>query len=405
MMKVSTDKIEAENIAGRDLIINKTIERVGPEKVSVVSGMIMGAVMLTAVLIPCPSRLQYEVFRLLMAIGLFGFSSALPSALKVRISERVKVSGALVIFLIAIIWNPTSLLINDGCGDQLSVSGTVWLGSQRLAGAKVSAPLLNEVDQTNSSGEFDLPYDHTLAGDSVELTVTFRQLEKRQMATLDNQQNIRVEFADTLIQLTEAVLTRAIASHIAKSQRDVKAELKKLLIQHNRKPSSRKSVEQRLAIWEKLEGGVKNDIVFENGFLRLNTLRSVEDADLESDYLMLSTGWGMQTPQFFLINWENKIEKGENQSTVKLEVLIFNQANDGYELINNTQADLRVKTKHRVRYDYPLQLTHIKFEYSSRTEWRKQSKIQLLGHLPVEEYQLEFTNGSWEVTGVTTPLN
>lgn len=403
-MRISTDKIEGKNLAGRDLIINKTIERVGVERALATSSLLLIAMIISAFMLPCPSRFQYEVFRILTAIGLFGFSSVLPNAMRLKIRGSAKVTGALLIFLVALIWNPASLLANDGCGDQLSISGTVWMGSERLAGAKVSAPLLDEVDETNSSGEFNLPFDHSLKGQSIELTVSYRQLEKRHaIAELDDREDIRIHFADTITPLTDSLIVKAVMEHLTKSQRSVKAELKKLLLKHNRKPSSRRTIEERLAIWESLEGGERNEVVFENEFLRLNTLKSMEAADLQSDYVMLATGWGMKTPQFFLINWQNEIEQGQNQSTVKLELLIFNQANDEFELLGNTDHKLQARTKHSIKYLSPLQLVHVRLEYSARTDWKRSSKIRLIGNLPEEEYWLEFKNADWEIVDATRP--
>lgn len=403
-MRISTDKIEGKHLAGRDLIINKTIERVGVERTLAMSTLLMIGMTLLAFLLPCPSRFQYEVFRILTAIGLFGFSSVLPNAMKVKIPGNLKATGALLIFLVALIWNPTSLLANDGCDDQLSISGTVWLGNERLAGAKVSAPLLDEIDETNSSGEFNLPFDNSLKGQSIELTVSYRQLEKRYpIAVLDNKADIRIHFADTITPLTDSLVIKAVMEHLTKSQNSVKAELKMLLLKHNKKPSGRRTIEERLAIWQGLEGGERNEIVFENEFLKLNTLKSIKAADLQSDYLMLATGWGMKTPQFFLINWQNEIEQGQHQSTVKLELLVFNQANDQFELIGNTDHKLRARTKHNIKYLSPLQLVHIKLEYSHRTDWKKQSKIRIIGNLPEEEYLLEFKNTDWEIVDATRP--
>lgn len=403
-MKISTDKIEGKHLAGRDLIINKTIERVGVERALAISSLLLITMMISVMILPCPSRFQYEVFRILTAIGLFGFSSALPNAMKVKVSGRLKVTGALLIFLMALIWNPTSLLANDSCADRLNAFGTVWLGNKKLAGAKVSAPLLDEVDQTNSSGEFNLPFDNSLKGQPIELTVNYRQLEKQYSVTeLDDKEEIRIHFADTITQLTDSLAIRAVKEHLTKSQRLVKAQLKRLLLQHSRKPSSRKTIEQRLAVWESLEGSERNEIVFENGFLKLNTLKSLEAAALQSDRVMLATGWGMKTPQFFLVNWQNEIEQGQNQSTVRLELLIFNQANDEFELVGNTDRKLRVRTKHSVKYTSPLQLVHVNLEYSPQTDWKKYSKIKIIGNLPVEDYWLEFNNSHWEVVDATRP--
>ncbi len=400
----SLEKIKAKYIAGRDLIIHKTSGRVAGTIVFLTSTGIIITALGISHFNPCPSQVQYVTIRVLIAMGLFGFFSVLPNAFKSKLMGKTIIDMAILLFLTAMIWSPASAIVNDECDSKSHLTGTVWLGNERLAGAKVRAPLLNEIDETNSSGEFNLPFDNSLKGQPVELTVSYRQLEKRlSIAALDDKHEIRIEFADTLTQLTDSLLIGAIEAHIAKNQSEVRAQLKKLLLSHNKKPSSRKTIEQRLAVWERLEGGERNEITFGNGFVEFNTLRSVEAAGLLSDRVMLSTGWGMKTPQFFLINWQNEIEKRQNQSTVKLELLIFNQANDQYELVGRNEYKLRARTKHNVKYPSPLQLVHVKLEYSPQTNWKKYSKIKIIGNLPIEEYWLEFKNATWEVVDASHP--
>lgn len=396
--------IKTKYFAGRDLFIKVISEKAAGKLVLFSSVIIMILILVAVYNDPCPPQSKYTVFRILIAISCFGFSSVIPNAFKAQFSKGIRVEGAMIILLITLVWSPASIMVSKECGEKRHLTGSVWLGGQRLAGATVSAPFLNEVDQTNSSGEFDLPFDEALIGQPVELTVSFRQLEQRhQIDALNDEFNIKIELPDTVKQLTDSLLLRAIEAHVTKNQNDVKAQLKKFLLTHNKKPASRRSIEQKLAFWESIEGGERNEIVFENEFMRFNTLRSVEAAGLESDRIMLATGWGMQTPQFFLINWENEIEKGQNQSTVKLELLIFNQANDQFELVDNTSTSSQTRAKHRIKYYSPLQLVHVRLEYSPRTDWKKQSRIKVIGNLPMEEYLLEFKNSHWEVVDATLP--
>lgn len=68
------------------------------------------ALLILAIFFPEPSPFQYFVFRLVLALAASGISASIPGFLEVEVSNMVKGSGALAVFVIVFFFSPASLV-------------------------------------------------------------------------------------------------------------------------------------------------------------------------------------------------------------------------------------------------------------------------------------------------------
>jgi hypothetical protein len=65
-----------------------------------------------AILFPNPAPFQFFIFRTILSLAAAGFAAMVPGFLQVRISNLLRASGAIAVFVIVYFYNPANLAIS-----------------------------------------------------------------------------------------------------------------------------------------------------------------------------------------------------------------------------------------------------------------------------------------------------
>lgn len=398
------EKVKGKFIAFRDVIIHKIAKKASTHGVLLVSTLLIAVVMIVTFLNRCPSQSQYSIIRIITATGLTGYMAVLPSLLKIRFNNSIRLGGGLIIFIIVYGWNPAFALTTDDCFEQMHLTGTVLLGHEPLAGAIVKFPQLNETDITNSQGVFNIPFNKLLVGTSAELQIEYKHLAKEvTVPELANDLKLKIQIPDTVTQLTDSLALGTIKEYVKFNNEQTQLEAQTLIRSRRGERISSTTLQQHITIWEKLSGGATNDLLFSNGFWKLNTQKALNEAGLDESQWNVSSHGSFTEPAAYLLQWEHEIRKGQNQSAIKLEFIIVEKAPTEVELLGARRRRTKTSYHLRIRHSQSIRLAHLTLEYSEATDWKKRSKIRLHGNLQVEEYLLEFKRLEWRVTNSTRP--
>lgn len=75
-------------------------------------GVLFVAVMLViALAVPNPTPTQWFVFRVVLALAAAGIGAVIPGLIVVNVSNIVRASGAIALFVLVYLWNPPQLVV------------------------------------------------------------------------------------------------------------------------------------------------------------------------------------------------------------------------------------------------------------------------------------------------------
>ena len=85
-------------------------------------GVFAAIVLGVALFIPEPSRFQYTVFRIVLALAAAGVAAFIPGFINVSVKGVVRAGGAMAVFVIVFFFSPASLITNpDGSGSPTNI--------------------------------------------------------------------------------------------------------------------------------------------------------------------------------------------------------------------------------------------------------------------------------------------
>lgn len=76
------------------------------------------AIILLVVLIPCPSKSQYLVFRIVIALAAAGLATVIPGFIKVNLNKGITAGGAIAVFALIYFFDPASTVAENKCIDE-----------------------------------------------------------------------------------------------------------------------------------------------------------------------------------------------------------------------------------------------------------------------------------------------
>ena len=112
--KKAGERLEAD-AAGRYSPINAilrgvAVDKSSERKVAVICGVVFVAIILVvAIFIPSPTRFQYNVFRIVLALAAAGFVSMTPGFIEAKVGNVIRAGGALAVFVIVYFYAPAAL--------------------------------------------------------------------------------------------------------------------------------------------------------------------------------------------------------------------------------------------------------------------------------------------------------
>lgn len=70
-------------------------------------------ILILAIAFPQPTRFQYTVFRIILALAAAGVASVIPGFLQVEVSKFVRAGGAIAVFVVVFFFSPAQLAVEE----------------------------------------------------------------------------------------------------------------------------------------------------------------------------------------------------------------------------------------------------------------------------------------------------
>jgi hypothetical protein len=87
-------------------------------------------IILLVVFIPCPTKDQYFVFRIIIALAAAGLATVIPGFINIRFNKEITAGGALAVFALIYLFDPASTIAENKC-EQETFSITVFVHGKK----------------------------------------------------------------------------------------------------------------------------------------------------------------------------------------------------------------------------------------------------------------------------------
>ena len=161
-----------------------------PAVASAKAGLLVGLgfallIYLTVLFFPCPTGVQYVVFKILISLGAAGIAAVIPGFLEFKYRKEVTASGALAVFVLVYLFNPAIIDPGKKCNNEpfeftVSLQKPDLPDYPTLQGAKVQIRLDNKweeaaVDEYGDADFKGIPGDFAGRSVPVQLKSDFWQ--------------------------------------------------------------------------------------------------------------------------------------------------------------------------------------------------------------------------------------
>lgn len=156
-------------------------ENISPLPRYTVTSLIVGVAFVIICLLfilfnPCPTGPQFLFFRILISIGVSGFSAIIPGFLNIKYKEQITAGGALAVLVLVFLFNPATLVIQDDC-QSTKVKGRVLINGESKEMVQVTL-LESEITRTtNQLGVFELSIPSHLVKDTLTFIIHFKSID------------------------------------------------------------------------------------------------------------------------------------------------------------------------------------------------------------------------------------
>jgi hypothetical protein len=167
---------------------------------TIIGVLFLLAILILIVAIPCPTKSQYNIFRIIISIAIAAFASIIPGLFDFRYKEFLTATGALGVFAFIFLFDPTQLITTDDCFEKdLFVAGIVYVNDKETKNIDVRIPELKKQATTDEYGSFKIEYPtkdkkdslnfRFLYGTSLDKSLTVTKKEKKDW------HNLRFDFS------------------------------------------------------------------------------------------------------------------------------------------------------------------------------------------------------------------
>lgn len=136
--------------------------------------LVFGVLFLAAILalvsyFPCPSKVQVNVFKIVLAIAAGACAAIIPGFFNFEYQGIVKAGGALGVFALVFLVNPAGIEQEDNCNCSLELHGKVVINEIPAKDVSVRCYELKDQDETDVDGDFRFK----TCKDNIPLTCSF----------------------------------------------------------------------------------------------------------------------------------------------------------------------------------------------------------------------------------------
>lgn len=136
----------------------------------------MLVILILAVIFPCPTTSQYNIFRIIISIAVGAFASIIPGIFEFKYSGLVSTTGALAVFAFVFVYDPAKLVVSDECSSDLSLSGIIYINNKEAKNVDIRVSQLKKSDVTDEYGTFKIDYPKKENGETFNFRVTYNTL-------------------------------------------------------------------------------------------------------------------------------------------------------------------------------------------------------------------------------------
>ena len=138
-----------------------------------VGTIFMLVILILAVIYPCPTTSQYNIFRIIISIAVGAFASIIPGMFDFKYNGIVSATGALAVFAFVFIYDPAKLVVSDDCNSDLFLSGVVYINNKEMRNVDVRVSQLKKSDVTDEYGTFKIEYPKKEDKTSFNFRITY----------------------------------------------------------------------------------------------------------------------------------------------------------------------------------------------------------------------------------------
>ena len=184
-------KAKGKYVAGGDIHIKYASNKL-KSKWSFWAGLgLILLVFAAAFVVPCPTDLQFLLFRFTMAIGFACLVSSLSGFIHFKKPE-FEIGSGLLIFGLVFFIHPPNLIINN-CEEVHYLNGQVYSDSYPLEGVMVMMPSQGRYSITNVQGDFNLNLSYGELKNPIYLQLQYQNRDTLiQLEKLNTTENLRI---------------------------------------------------------------------------------------------------------------------------------------------------------------------------------------------------------------------
>lgn len=397
-MKELFSSIKGKFIALRDMVVTVINDHLSG-RITIGLGMVLIVATLGFIInIPCPTKTQYQVLRIVLAVGsaslLLGFLSFLSDG---KWIAYLKATWVGAIFFIAYSTNPASLVITDDCHlEYRFIEGQVMLAGDPVEGVRIK---LSEQDQsatTNNTGAFFLPYfnDGSLS-QSKRIRLQWADLDTLVSITqVRPGEVLRIEIPKIIKTPTTKRISALVNDRIDKLNATVEASHKGLL--DNYASSEEVTINQLLRTcipYENKGKSERNYYRFNNSFSQLQYKKNLVEIGINPNDYKLNNSFTLEFFRAFLL------EKNIDQDNVRVVYGLQNQQKVSFDIITllpqaNGQCHVIVE------YDEPVRYLFVTKFFDKVPDDRRQRRMEFTGLKPIETLVLHRKHKEWKLLEV-----
>lgn len=391
-MTEGANNVKGKLIAFRDMIVNYK-----SGWVTIALGTLLFVLVLCIVFIePCPTRAQYSILRITMAIGISGMSLSFMLFTKNDELGLYKMIWMAFTFTLAYLTNPASMVVLDDCRFGYSyIEGYLVLQGVPVEGAELS---LSEYDQkatTNSAGSFFLPYSQEREAKEHRIRIEWGNYDT--LVTLSELQmgkDVRIEIPQQVAQPGKERVYKIVNQRMDACLEWIRAQHQGLMDTY---PEAEEVTINQLirscVPYEKTSDFKRNFYHFSNGVQNLQYKKHLTNAGINPNDYQLESSFKLDFFKAYLF---------ENQSDLDdfhISYSLFNRKRPSFKVL-----DIRPQENGtclvEIEYDEAIQYLYVSRNYVQTEAKERKRRMDFYGLKPTENFLLHRKGNMWQLESI-----
>lgn len=389
--------IRSKYLAMRDMVVTIINDFLSGRMTIVVGLLILVPVVLLTMAYPCPSKSQFLIIRLLLAAGIacvmLGFVTLFSDT---KSASYIKAGISIVIFTIAFYTNPAMMVVTDDCHLNYDfIEGHVVLAGKPVEGATLSISEQDHLSQTNSAGQFFLPFYRNRPAENRSVRLQWNRFDTLvNLAKSQPDGLIRIELPAYVQRPPKYAMEKIVQERVRKCNEWIMASHQGYLDRyHGQEEVTLKQLIRNCAPYEKINSRYGNDYEFTNGHSHVKFRKNLVQIGIHPNDFKLENSFRLEYYKPFLL------KKKTDKKAFNITYSLFNDREAGADILSVLpQPD---GTCHvLVSYEEPVRYLFVTQRYNGETRWHRQRRMQFMGFMPTETLVLERRNGQWKLSDI-----